>query len=1287
MTTILYYSATAAELPVLSRAARSVQRTRPDLRVRAWSQPQLGRGGAVEAFVAAAGGCDVLVLSLHGGTASCPAWETLLQKRSERRRAGLPLAHWHVHPDGNDEEALSAAREHADGHDSGIWTGVHALLRSGGPVNLAAALEVLAGVGRGRVPTVPEPVEVLAQGIHHPVHGAFATFAGFEAAAAHHRTIAHGTRDDRDGAAVHGDTDPPVVGILFPQTYWLNDNTRHVDALVGELESLGARTVPVFCHRFRDDAVGARGADEVLPEFFSADGRRRIDVIVNVIGMSMTLVDPSLSQVLPGLDVPVLQATTCSAPAQWWSDSPQGLTTLDVTMQAAQPEFDGNLITLPIATRETDEVDPVTGAVLARLEPLPERTAALARLALRWAALRRLPNADKRVAVVFHHHPPRNDRLGCAAGLDSFESVRLLLRDLADAGYRVDHQYDRADDLARVLLDGLTCDRRWLSDEQMLARARAVAPAEQVERWHADLPDRVREAMVQTWGTPPGDLFVHAGRMGFAGETNGNILLTVQPPRGALEKAGETLHDLVLPPPHHYLAHYRWIRDVFRAHAVIHVGTHGSLEWLPGKSLGLSRECYPDLALGDLPNIYPYIINNPGEGTQAKRRSACALVDHLTPPFRNADLYEQTAQVDRALQEYGLAAHEDPAKLPGLADLLWQAVQDADLHHDLGLTGDRALADVDAFAERVHEYLTELADAQISDGLHVLGELAEGDRLVEYLAQLTRLPTGDVPSLREEVLRAGGHDPQEVAENTGRVLPNSPGISGASGISGRTGGQVLLAAHATAVELLGALARRDHDPSAVEGIVRDVLGRPCPRVAAVLDHVATDLLPRLRGTAAERHSVLGALSGRFVRPGPSGAPTRGSSDVLPTGRNFFSVDPRCLPTPGAWVVGRALGEAVLHRHLDQEGRYPRNIGIIVWGTANMRSRGEDIAQVLHLLGLRPVWNAAGRVDGLEVVPIEELGRPRIDVTARISGFFRDAFGNLVELLDRAVAMVAALAEPEGDNFLRAHVVADARDCREEGADEDEAWRTASLRIFGCPPGTYGAGVEELIESKAWRTGQDLADAYVRYSAHAYGQGVYGRVSPQAFRRQLGRMDVTVKNEDTREWDMLSCTDFYSYHGGLIAAAESVRGKAPLSVVGDSSDPRRVRVRTTAEETKLVLRSRVLNPTWIAGLRRHGYKGAGDLSKVLDILFGWDATADVMDDWMYERVADRYALDPELRDWMLSVNPHALQNILDKLLEAVQRGLWTTTEERRSELQEAYLAVEGDVEEALEGDDR
>ncbi|OPY62144.1 MAG: Aerobic cobaltochelatase subunit CobN [Syntrophorhabdaceae bacterium PtaU1.Bin034] len=383
-------------------------------------------------------------------------------------------------------------------------------------------------------------------------------------------------------------------------------------------------------------------------------------------------------------------------------------------------------------------------------------------------------------------------------------------------------------------------------------------------------------------------------------------------------------------------------------------------------------------------------------------------------------------------------------------------------------------------------------------------------------------------------------------------------------------------------------------------------------------------------------------------------------------------------------MGKALGDALLERCQKELGRYPENLGIIVWGCPTMRSKGDDVAEVLYLLGIKPIWQKNGIVSGLEIIPLSELCRPRIDVTPRISGFFRDAFPNLVTMIDDAVAMVAALDEPPESNLIRRHVVADQAAYRAEGISEAEARRMATFRVFGCPPGTYGAGVEELIESKAWETREDLANNYIRYSAHAYGKGSYGDQRPGVFRNLLARMDVTVKNEDTREYDMYSCTDFYNYYGGLIAAAGVVRGEMPFALTGDSADPRRVVLRTTQEETKHVLRSRLLNPKWLEGMKRHGYKGAGDISKVMDIIIGWDATADTMEDWMYDRVAERYALDPAMQEWFKEMNPYALQNIIDKLLETIQRGMWQTTDETEKRLRDAYLDIEGEIEDAVEG---
>ncbi len=821
----------------------------------------------------------------------------------------------------------------------------------------------------------------------------------------------------------------------------------------------------------------------------------------------------------------------------------------------------------------------------------------------------------------------------------------------------------------------MTCDRRWLTPERMAAKAEATAGKDAYEPWHKALPKATKKRMTAEWGEMPGDLFVHEDRLLFPGTINGNVFITIQPSRGTLERQDQMLHDPDIPPPHHYLAHYRWIRDVFKADAVMHVGTHGSLEWLPGKALGLSEECYPDLAIMDLPNIYPYIINNPSEGTQAKRRSNCCIIDHLTPAFTNADLYEEMAGLDNLLRNYAEARNSDPGKLDVLRPMIWDAVVEADLDKDTCYGRVEAMADFEKFLDVLHSVLDEISDTMISDGLHTMGVAPDGDRLVEFLVQLTRLEQGSVPSLRESIVKAMGFDYDELLARKGSPV---------FGNNGDTGGEVIQKAHVHALAMVKILSSGGYGPESPDAVRAKMPLFASSDVMEGLRYICGDLVPRLLRVTDEIDASLKGFSGRFVDPGPSGAPTRGQADILPTGRNFFSIDPQRIPTPAAWKVGCSLGDALIERYLAEKRDYPRSIGIILFGGSTMRSGGDDLAEVFYLMGVRPVWKkGSGYVEGVEIIPLKELGRPRLDVVPRISGFFRDAFPLLVDRIDDAVRMVAALDEPFESNLLRRNVLADVEDYRQKGMSEDEALREASFRVFGCPPGTYGAGVSELIESKNWKTQDDLAANYIRYSSHAYGRGSYGQQKQDTFRRVLSRMDATVKNEDTREYDMFSCTDYYNYYGGLITAAKSQLGALPEAYVGDSSDPERTQVRTTFEEAKHIFRSRLLNPKWLDGLKRHGYKGAGDISKMMDVILGWDATAEVVDDWMYERVAGKYVLDEEMKRWMEEVNPYARQNIIDKLLEAISRGMWNTTEEMKQRLQEEYLETEGQLEEINE----
>ncbi len=1253
--TLCYYSATSMEIASLSQGVSQYQEEGGRIRVLARTKSQLFDDSRIHAFVQAALESDVILITLHGGEESCPAFSPLIQALEEKRSLGEKTPHFHIQPSAGDEDASALAQKHSDGFGREVWNTISGYLLQGGALNCKNLLVYLHNLVFHKIEPLELPQPLPHEGIYHP--------------------DLPGVPDFEKYLKERVDPGKVTVGLWFYQTYWVNNNLAAIDAIIREIERQGANVIPVFHFRYKDALRGNRGADYIVEHFFMENGRPRINVLINPLMFSLTLVAPECKELLSRLDVPFIQAVCTMNPHAVWKESPQGLTAMDVTYCAAQPEFDGALITVPVATREEDAVDPLTGALLTRTMPIPERVQKMVSLSLNWARLRRKENAEKRIAIVFHHYPPRNDRIGCAAGLDSFESVKRLLDHMRDEGYRIDRTFESGDALAREMLERMTCDRRWLTPERMAERAEAHAGAEHFVPWHEALPAPIREKMTADWGKVPGDLFVHDYRMHFPGMIDGNVFLTIQPPRGYFENIDKIYHDMYLSPPHHYLAHYRWIRDVFKADAVMHVGKHGSLEWLPGKGVGLSEECYPDLSIMDLPNVYPYIINDPSEGTQAKRRSYCCIIDHLTPAFTNADLYEDLAKVENLVKDYIEARQQNPDKLNVLKPMLWEAVVQADLDKDLQIGEAEAFQDFDRFLERLHDCLTDLADTMINDGLHILGTTPEGEKLVEFLVQLTRLPNGEVPSLRESVLRAMGYDHDDLLENKGKTLEQ---------YGNRTGGEILRLGHEAALGMVRELESAGFQRESIRSAVESYLGVYHADVASVLTYITETLVPRIRQVTDELTASLRAFDGRFVQPGPSGAPSRGQADILPTGRNFYSVDPDKIPSPAAWEVGKRLGDGLIERYLSETGKYPESIGILLWGGPTMRSKGDDLAEILYLMGVRPRWRkGSGKVAGLEVIPLSELGRPRLDVVPRISGFFRDAFPNLVELIDNAVKIVAVLKEPLESNILRRHVLEDQQTYRKDGMSEEDAFREATFRIFGCPPGTYGAGVAELVESKHWKTQEDLGNNYIRYTAHAYGKGSYGKQKPKTFRKILSRMDVTIKNEDSREYDMLSCTDYYNYYGGLIVAVKTVRGELPHAYMGDSSDPRRIKIRTTFEEARHVLRSRLLNPKWLEGLKRHGYKGAGDISKMMDVVLGWDATAEVMEDWMYERMARKYALDPKMQEWMKEVNPYALQNILDKLLEAVNRGMWNADDEMEKELRNAYLDIEGEIEEVTE----
>jgi cobaltochelatase CobN len=1049
----------------------------------------------------------------------------------------------------------------------------------------------------------------------------------------------------------------PRVGVLYYRAHEASGNSRFAHALADAIDSTGqAVGVPIYAGSLRsapDDLYDAFGGlDSLVVTVLAAGGSVPASASAGGEDESWDVAR------MAALDIPVLQGLCLTSSRADWEGSDEGVSPLDSATQIAIPEFDGRIVTAPFSFKEIDTDG------LPRYVADPERAARVARIAVNHARLRRLCNAEKRLAIVLSAYPTKHARIGNAVGLDTPVSAIRLLRRLRDEGYdlgepgdvpglEIDDDTEAGDTLIHALIAAGGQDQEWLTSAQ-LTDAHVRISADDYARWTADLPAQLRDAMTAAWGEAPGDLFVNdAGEIVLATLQAGNVVILVQPPRGFGENPIAIYHDPDLAPSHHYLAAYRWIGSAveeggFGAHAVLHLGKHGSLEWLPGKTAALSASCGSDAAIGSLPLVYPFLVNDPGEGAQAKRRVHATIVDHLVPPMARAETYGDIARLEQLLDEHANIASMDPAKLPAIRGEIWALMRAAELHRDLGLDERPADEEFDDFVLHIDGWLCEIKDAQIRDGLHVLGQAPEGEARVNLVLA---------------VLRA--------AQVWGGVGNAVPGLRAALGLKADEQLSAVDEVEARARGLVEAMEDAGWDPDVGSALHDD------PQVQAVLRFAATEVVPRLRRTTDELDAVVHALAGGFVPAGPSGSPLRGLVNVLPTGRNFYTVDPRAVPSRLAWQTGQAMAESLLQRYLDETGSYPTSVGLSVWGTSAMRTSGDDVSEVLALIGVRPEWDdASRRISRLTVVPLEELGRPRIDVTVRISGFFRDAFPHVVAMLDDAVRLVADLDEPDDQNFVRAHTRADL----EEHGDH----RRATTRIFGSKPGSYGAGILQVVESGSWRDDHDLAEVYTAWGGFAYGRDLDGAPASDDMRANYRRIKVAAKNVDSAEHDIADSDDYFQYHGGMVATVRALTGSDPRAYVGDSTSPDAVRTRTLAEETARVFRARVVNPRWISAMQRHGYKGAFELAATVDYLFGFDATAGVVHDWMYDKLAHEYVLDETNQAFMRKSNPWALRGIVERLHEAAERGLWSEPDpEVLAAMQQVYLDVEGDLEDGVE----
>ena len=1062
-----------------------------------------------------------------------------------------------------------------------------------------------------------------------------------------------------------------IVGILFHGREWQSRRMEVINKFIEEVKREGGIPLAVFTNSVPDQSIKSRGTKWVLENYFKKNEKVIPRVIINLIGYSQSIFNEPgdgtsvvEKSIFEDMGVPVIQAMTTYQNRETWEEDVRGLDTMSLTTGVYYPEFDGQIISVTCCTHEIIKDEFGEKSVFI---PINERVNKIARMAMGWTRLSQKKNEDKKVAVIFHNMPPRNDMIGCAFGLDTPNSVYNMVEAFGEMGIKTEYKFKDGNEIIQKIIKGVSNDQKWLTSEKVLEKSIDTIDKEKYLKWFDQLDEKVQKKMEEQWGKGPGEFMVYEDVLPVPVILNGNIFIGLQPARGMICRAEEVYHNTDFMIPHQYYSFYKWIKEVFKADVIYHVGTHGTLEWLPGKEIGLSNSCCPDFNIDDIPHLYDYSINVTGEGLQAKRRSYAALISYMIPALTLAGEYEDIEEIDELIKQYYQAENAKDSKLEGIKENILDRVFKYNYNLDMNLDREKVLEDYKNFINKLHSYIEELKSSTIKDGLHILGEPAEGDRCATLIQALMRIDNCGMLAADKSVGKALGYDLEQ--------LKNEPYTFSEKGKSNL---MILDDIRNITLDIIKEILSDNKTELKGEYLGYEVKNRKY--ILTLRNNILETVLPKIRGVVREKESTVKGAEGKFIIPGQSGCPTRGNINILPTGTNFYAIDPNKIPSRASWKVGMQLGDKLIERYIEDEGKIPQNIAMLVYGGETMKTNGDDIAEALYLMGVRPIWlNNGDRVIGLEIIPYEELKRPRIDVTLRITGLFRDTFPILIRLLEEAVNLVSQLDESEEINYIRKNMNEEIEQLLKEGYKLSEAEHVSKMRVFGCPPGTYGAGVGVLINSKEWETREDLGKAYINWSSHAYGSSYHGTKVEKIFTKRMAKSEITVKNESSVEIDMLESDDYYTYHGGLVAAVKCASGKAPRSYSADASDPESTKIKSLKEETAKIMRSRILNPKWFEGLKRHGYKGAQEVSFMVDIFFGWDATSEIAEDWMYDKITEKYIENEENREWIKENNPHAVMNIAEKLLEANQRNMWSASPEKLESLRKIYLSIEGDVE--------
>ncbi len=1203
---IIFISAADTELAALSQA-RSEMANPPTLRLA--NLTHLQHPMSVDLHIENCAGKSGLVIARVLGGAGY--WKYGLEQYAARLyAAGIPFAA--LPGDDKPDPELRELSTVSDTDYQSLW----AYMVEGGPENSANFLNHATSMLGKSAPPVPAKPLLRA--------GAYWPGAGISDLGAIRDTWITGA---------------PVIPIVFYRALLQGAGLNPINRLTRSLIRAGMNPLPIFVASLKDPVSAAT----IAALFHQAPP----DVILNCTSFAVGSADQGAGPPANPLNAktanaaPVFQVILSSSTEESWASGLSGLSARDIAMNVALPEVDGRILSRAISFKGEAYFDDATQCAIATYQARGDRVDFVTRLAANWALLRRTNPGDRNVALILANYPNKDGRLANGVGLDTPAATIHCLNLLRNAGYTVKNPPASGDDLMAQILDGPT---NWLTDRVQKSGGVTLDIATYNTHFSA-LPWEVKNQINNRWGPPEQDPFFYSKKSAPQAVANGgfklsilrygNVTVAIQPARGYNIDPTDTYHSPDLVPPHNYLAFYFWLRHVQGANAFVHMGKHGNLEWLPGKSLALSETCLPEAVLGPVPHIYPFIVNDPGEGTQAKRRTQAVIIDHLTPPLTRAETYGPLRDLEALVDEYYEAAGVDPRRIKHLRREILSLTATTGLDQDVGMSGQ----DEDTDLAKLDAYLCELKEAQIRDGLHVFGQSPTDDLERDLAIALLRIPRGDGKGGNASIIRALAldcgitpdiMDPLDCDMAQTYTGPRHKFLQVAGKDTWRSNGDTVERLEQLAILASGWSATPEH------------FGQTRP----VLESLHADVLPKIRACGPDEGAgLLTALAGQFVAPAPSGAPTRGRLDVLPTGRNFYSVDSRAVPTPTAWKLGWKSANLLIEKHLQDQGDWPRTMLLTAWGTANMRTGGDDIAQCLALMGVKPKWDAANRrVTGYEIIPHTALGRPRVDVTLRISGFFRDAFPQLITLVDNAARAVMALDEPDAINPA-------ATRARAEG-------KAGQYRVFGSKPGAYGAGLQAMIDERLWADKADLAEAYLEWGSYAYGKDSEGDKHRAGFEARLSQTEAIVQNQDNREHDILDSDDYYQFEGGAAAAVSTLQDRDRPIYHNDHSRPERPVIRTLEDEIGRVVRSRVVNPKWISGVKRHGYKGAFEIAATVDYMFAFAATTGAVKSHHFDLVHAAFLEDDDTREFIQTHNAPALREIAQRLSEAIDRGLWT-----------------------------